>query len=159
MNRYHFNICGKTIYKLWIISNSTNMLLLYQTVLVPTHSCAIQNATRLWVRFPLIEIKYLIFSFPRSGNETKRDVDKLRSNLMGMKCLNIRFPGSLCLSCYVGYRVNLKIGRGCVMDTAVCCAWIRLCNGLYFLNYIFIYVSIYIKGLVLTDWGKTHAEP
>ena len=26
---------------------------------------------RLWVRFPFEEIKYLIFSFPRSGNKTK----------------------------------------------------------------------------------------
>ena len=30
---------------------------------------------RLWVRFPLKEMKYLIFSIPRSSNEIKRDVE------------------------------------------------------------------------------------
>ena len=30
---------------------------------------------RLWVQFPLEEMKYLTLSFPRSGNELKRDVE------------------------------------------------------------------------------------
>ena len=28
---------------------------------------------RLWVQFSSVEIEYLIFSFPRSGNEAKRN--------------------------------------------------------------------------------------
>ena len=39
-----------------------------------------------------LEMKYLILSFPRSGK-----VATNRSVLMGMGCLNTRFPGSLCL--------------------------------------------------------------
>ena len=64
------------------------------------------------------EIKYLIFSFLRSGNKAKHDVEfhHLRSNpsrirwkegngnvLMGTECLKTRFLGSLCLPCYVQY--------------------------------------------------------
>ena len=33
------------------------------------------RSRRLWVRFPLREMDYLIFSFPRSGNEVKRGVE------------------------------------------------------------------------------------
>ena len=56
------------------------------------------------------------FLFPRSDNETKRGVKFRRSTLnvfrirrklgkgsvlMGTECFNARFPGSICLHCYV----------------------------------------------------------
>ena len=41
----------------------------------------------LWVRFPLEEIIYLIFSFLRSGNEAKRGVNVRYLTLEGERCL------------------------------------------------------------------------
>ena len=58
------------------------------------------NTKWLWVRCPLQEIKYLIFSILRFGIEAKRGV-KFRHSTRnsskiggkwGMECLNTRFP-------------------------------------------------------------------
>ena len=63
----------------------------------------------LWVRFPLYERKYLIFSFGHSSNETKRgneirhskcNASRIRRNVGNGIFLTI---GSLGISCYVHY--------------------------------------------------------
>ena len=64
---------------------------------------------RLWGRFPIEEIMYLIFSFHRSCNDIKRGLDSATEHTIprefGGKCVTnsliTRFPGSLCLPCYV----------------------------------------------------------
>ena len=38
----------------------------------PAYDC---KCDKLWVRFSLKEMKYLIFSFPHSGDEAKRGVE------------------------------------------------------------------------------------
>ena len=55
----------------------------------------------LWVRFSFEEVKYLIFSCPRSGNEANRE-----SVSMGIECLKIRFP--LPTLPHARYRMKLK---------------------------------------------------
>ena len=55
---------------------------------------------RLWARFSFDEIKYLIFSFVKSGNRYKCLIGDV-SILMENECLNTRYPGSLWSSCYV----------------------------------------------------------
>ena len=50
-----------------------------------------------FVLFPLGDMKYLIFSFPRSGNDAKRNASRIRWRVP--EDLDTRFPGSLCLSC------------------------------------------------------------
>ena len=54
--------------------NTTSNLLFEASRGAAVQACDCKHA-RLWVRFTLKEIKYLIFSFPRFGNKVKRDVD------------------------------------------------------------------------------------
>lgn len=71
------------------------------------HECATVNAMVIG-SIPNRGIKYLVCDFPRSGNEIKHDVVKLKVGndnvLGGTEHVNTRFPGS----CYLHY---------CVRDT------------------------------------------
>ena len=73
-----------------------------------------------WVRFSLEEIKYLIFSFPLSGNEAKRGVDfryftrnasriwRKGEDEVLKQYSNTRFPRSLSLPCCLPIYMGLQ---------------------------------------------------
>ena len=76
---------------------------------VTVTSSSSRKRDRFWDRFLRVKMKYLIFSFPRSGYVAKCGVEFRHSKRNGgtevsrwvRSILTHKFPGYLCILCYV----------------------------------------------------------